>query len=860
MTDTPTIVPFDRRKFLAAAGGTTLGALAAGQLAMGAASAADGGTGTATAATGPSAVVDPAPFLLGVASGDPDEDSVVLWTRLVTDPLDAETGGMAPVPVKVSWELARDEEFLHIVDDGHTNAVPESAHSVHVEARHLTPDTWYWYRFQVDGVHSRVGRTRTLPKPGSPADQLRFAFVSCQSWAGGHFAAYRDLAGQELDFVMHLGDYIYETADGSLTEFRRLHALYKSAPELRDAHARFPFFVTWDDHEVQNNYAGDVPGGAGDGRPFLERRANGYQAYYEHLPLRREQRPEGPDALMYRRFDFGRLAEFSVLDTRQYRTDQPCGDGRKTPCEAVGDPAATLTGPEQEKWLLRGLHKSSAQWNVIAQQTIMAAFDYDLGPSKIVNLDQWDGYPAARSRILDFLDTERPQNPVVLSGDWHTHWVNDLKKDFDDPASRTVATEFVGTSISSGAGWDADVRAGLAANPHVKFYNGTYRGYVICDVTPERWRADLRIVLSAGDAASPAYTIAAFEVLDGVPGARRVDGAGDGLSGRITDSATGTPLTNMRVKVLDSAGKAVVSSTTGADGEFLAFAVPGVYTVVADGVGYDPVQVTATVQDGAQTRVTLRADRARARAGTGTTVPGPVAEGLVSDLVISNDQLAMAISAGSEDSQLTPVTLGKPRDMAAVGHLDQIDWFNLPYASAAQPRGSNAWQQRTVKSTSVQVVSSTGAEARIRATGASTAFPDVAVVTEYSVREGERWITAESVFTNRGTVARTLWIGDVIDHDGTGQRSGVPGHGTITTGTPADYAPTAPWIGMTGADSQTYGLLYEDTAFTAYACDIWAMSQRQVTIEPGAAWTLRRRITAVDNRASLDPFAVLNTL
>ncbi|MFJ4467605.1 alkaline phosphatase D family protein [Streptomyces sp. NPDC089424] len=848
----------DRRKFLVATGGTTLGALAAGQLAIGAAAAA--GTATAATVTAVAAVADPAPFLLGVASGEPHHDSVVLWTRLVTDPLDAETGGMAPEPVKVRWELAKDEEFRHVVDEGHATAVPDSAHSVHVVAAGLKADRWYWYRFEVNGVYSRTGRTRTLPTPGAKADHLRFAFVSCQSWVGGHYAAYSDLAEQDLDFVMHLGDYIYETTNGSLTEFRRLHAQYKTAPELRDAHARFPFFVTWDDHEVQNNYAGDVAGGAGDGRPFLERRANGYQAYYEHLPLRRQQEPEGPDALMYRRFGFGRLAEFSILDTRQYRTDQPCGDGRKTPCEAVGDPAATLTGPEQEQWLLKGLGRSGAQWNVIAQQTIMAAFDYDLGPSKVVNLDQWDGYPAARSRILDFLDRKRPENPVVLSGDWHTHWVNDLKKDFDDATSRTVATEFVGTSISSGAGWDADVRAGLPANPHVKFYNGTYRGYVICDITPKRWRADLRIVLNAGDAGSPAYTIAAFEVLDGVPGARRLDGVGDGLSGRLTDSRTGTPLANMRVRVLDSTGKAIVTSTTGADGEFLAFAVPGVYTVQADGVGYDPVHVSATVQDGMQTRVTLRADRARARAGTGTTIPGPVAEGLTSDLVISNDHLALAISAGSEDSQLTPVTLGKPRDMAAVGHLDQIDWLNLPYASASQPRGTSAWQQRTVRSTSVEVVSSTGAEARIRATGASTAVTDVSVVTDFSIREGERWITAESVFTNRGTVERTLWIGDVIDHDGAGQRSGVPGHGTITIGTPADYLPEAPWIGMTGSDSQTYGLIYEDQAFTAYACDIWAMTQRQVTIQPGASYTLRRRITAVDNRNAVDPFAVLNTL
>ena len=173
--------------------------------------------------------------------------------------------------------------------------------------------------------------------------------MSCQSWAGGRFAAYRDLAEHDLDLVVHLGDYIYETARGDLDEFRRLHALYKSSPDLRAAHARFPFVLTWDDHEVQNNYAADVGGSAGDGRPFLERRANGYQAYYEHLPLREGSRPVGPDATMYRRVDIGRLAQLSVLDTRQYRSDQACGDGRKQLCEDAFDPAGTLTGPEQEQ-------------------------------------------------------------------------------------------------------------------------------------------------------------------------------------------------------------------------------------------------------------------------------------------------------------------------------------------------------------------------------------------------------------------------------------------------------------------------------------------------------------------------------
>ncbi|MFE9955078.1 alkaline phosphatase D family protein [Micromonospora sp. NPDC005299] len=803
--------------------------------------------------------LDPAPFALGVASGEPDHESVVLWTRLVRDPLNAVDGGMPADPVPVQWEVARDPQFRQVVQSGEVTAAPASAHTVHVTVDGLAPDRWYWYRFRADGVYSRTGRTRTMPPPGAKADHMRFAFVSCQSWVGGPYPAYRDLAEQDLDFVVHLGDYIYETTNGSLTEFRRLHALYKTSPDLRAAHARFPFILTWDDHEVQNNYAGPVPPGPADGRPFLERRANGYQAYYEHLPLRPEQRPNGPDALMYRRVNFGRLAQFSVLDTRQYRSDQALGDGRKEPTGEVFDPTRTMTGPAQERWLLDGLSRSKARWNVIAQQTIMAAFDYDLGPGQIVNLDQWDGYPPARSRILDFIAAHQVRNPVVLSGDWHTHWVNDLKTDFSDSHSKTIATEFVGTSISSGAGWDADVRAGLAANPHVRFYNGSYRGYVICDVTEERWRADLRVVLNARDAGSPAYTIAAFEVRDGLPGAYRID-AGDGIVARVTDAATGAALPNVQVTVTTTDGSQPVANTTDPAGEVLTFAPPGNYLVAVNGVGYEPENRPVTVVQGTPTKLDLRLRRAATTAGTGRTVPGPQSEGKPSDLVLGNDLVALSVSAGTEDPQLSGVTVGKPLDLAAVGRLDQLDWINLPYASAAQPRGGNAWQQRTVRSTAVEVLSEGGSAATVRATGASTAVPDLRVVTTYAIRPNQPWVTAESVFTNLGTAAHTFWTGDALDHDGAGQRSGVPGHGTITSGTPADYPPTAPWIGMTGSDRQTYGLLYDDTDFVAYAAYNWVMSQRQVTLAPGGTFTLRRRIAAVDSGEDVDPFAVLGQL
>ena len=475
------------------------------------------------------------PFTLGVASGDPLPDSVVLWTRLASDPLNG--GGMPGNTVEVDWEIGRDENFSKIVKKGRATASPDLGHSVHVDVRGLEPSTWYWYRFRTGGHASTVGRTRTAPDSRRKLDKLSFAFASCQHYEAGYFTALEHLAAEDLDVVIHLGDYIYEGAPRttgvrkhnspeivSLSDYRNRYALYRLDPHLQKAHALFPWIVTWDDHEVDNNYAADKPEDGMARERFLERRANAYQAYYEHMPLRRASLPKGSNMLLYRRLAFGDLAEFSVLDTRQYRSDQPCDDGNKPQCPGALASEATLLGGAQERWFLDGLKQSNVRWNVIAQQVMMAKVDRRAGAEEAYAMDQWSGYEMPRRRVLDFLHERRLSNPIVLTGDIHSNWVADLKKDFSNPRSETVGTEFVGTSITSGGdGADSQpaVDAYLPENPHVRFYNNQ-RGYVRCLVTPEKWQSDYRVVDSVTKPGAPIRTRATFVVENGRPGAQRL--------------------------------------------------------------------------------------------------------------------------------------------------------------------------------------------------------------------------------------------------------------------------------------------------------------------------------------------------
>jgi alkaline phosphatase D len=490
------------------------------------------------AASGRSVKSDP--FTLGVASGDPLPDAVVLWTRLAPEPLDP-MGGLDRRTVPVEWQVATDDRFRRVVRAGTATARPEYRHAVHVDARGLSPSRQYYYRFRVGEHVSPVGRTRTAPDPRAHLSTFRFGFTSCQNYPEGFYTAYHHLAGEDLDVVFFLGDYIYENAvnanggvrgnatavpdlftigPDTLDLYRLRYSLYKLDPDLQAAHAAHPWIVTWDDHEVQDNYAGDVSKNNAPVDDFVVQRANAYRAFWEHQPLRPLQEPKGPDALLYRRFSFGDLMQVSVLDTRQYRSDQACGDGAKAGCADAADPTRTITGAAQEQWLLDGMAASKARWNLIAQQVMLVQRKVSLTEPALVSMDAWDGYTASRQRVLDGLVERKVDGVFVITGDTHTNYAADVKQNFDDETSKTIGVEFVGTSISSGGDGEdtnADRQLDLQANPHIKFAN-QQRGYVTCAVDRDLVQADYKIVPYISTPGAPLRTRASFTSLHAQPG------------------------------------------------------------------------------------------------------------------------------------------------------------------------------------------------------------------------------------------------------------------------------------------------------------------------------------------------------
>ena len=482
------------------------------------------------------------PFQLGVASGYPSHHSVVLWTRLAPQPQLAD-GGVDPLPIAVQWQVARDEAMRDVVASGTHIADAQWAHSVHVEVTGLAPARWYWYRFRVGDAFSAIGRTRTAPAPQTLVDRVHFAFASCQQYEQGWFSAHAHIANDAPDFVAFLGDYIYESSWGrahvrkhnagepyTLADYRQRYALYKSDPDLQRAHAACPWVLTWDDHEVDNDYANDRPE---DGMPrdaFLLRRAAAYKAFYEHQPLPARMRPIGADLPLHTQWQWGALLQLHLLDGRQYRSAQVCptrAGGSAIidveSCAALNDPSLTMLGQAQEQWLHHSLGQTKAHWNVLAQATLMAPLDRRnrQGAARIWT-DGWDGYPAARQRLLQTLATQRVRNPVVIGGDVHLFWVADLHAQPDQAQSPVIASEFVCTSITSQGPTQASVDTLLKQNPHLKYGHSEHRGYVRVELTAQQWRADLRALENEKTPNSNCQTLARFVVESDRPGAQRV--------------------------------------------------------------------------------------------------------------------------------------------------------------------------------------------------------------------------------------------------------------------------------------------------------------------------------------------------
>jgi alkaline phosphatase D len=464
---------------------------------------------------------------------------VVLWTRLAPDPL-APAGGMPDEPFEVRYELSQDEDFHAIVRKGSTVALPDEAHSVRAEIQGLGPEHHYFYRFKVGDWISPVGRTRTTPPGNSMVRRLTFAFASCQNFAEGYFTPYHDLAdADDIEAVVFLGDYIYEGQNAKvrthqpeveiqfLDEYRTRHAQYKTDEGLQKAHAAHPWLITWDDHEFKNNYADEDfdPNPVGGPESVRARRAAAYRAYWEHMPLARSRKPEGPDLQLYRRFTWGQMATFNVLDGRQYRSDQFERCSRRDPsgyCIEALEEGRTMLGAQQRDWLLEDMATTKARWNILAQQTAFAPLNGGMAfPPRIsgANADNWEGYVAERQQIIDWAVERRTPNLVVLTGDSHRNWVRNIPRHYSS-LENPMGTEFLGTSISTGG--DADKREldfGLSGNPQLLLRNND-RGYAKCTLTPDTWTTEYRVVKTVREETSPSHRLATFVVENGVPGAR----------------------------------------------------------------------------------------------------------------------------------------------------------------------------------------------------------------------------------------------------------------------------------------------------------------------------------------------------
>ncbi|RYY91069.1 MAG: hypothetical protein EOO24_32275 [Comamonadaceae bacterium] len=451
------------------------------------------------------------PFTLGVASGQPRPDSVVLWTRIAPD-LQVESGWDARAACAVRYEIYSDEALKHSVRSGEAMAWPSRGHAVHVRADGLAPGRSYWYRFRCGNAESSVGRTRTAPAADAGVARLRLALASCQHWEQGFFTAHREIARRDLDVVLFVGDYIYEGSSADYTaqtgrahgtrtphtldQYRARHALYKSDADLQAAHAAHPWIVTLDDHEVVNDYAGDRDPAHTDPERFLQRRAAAYRAYFEHMPL--AVPPQGASMRIHDRFTWGRLADLWTLDSRQHRSHHACPDPQRdigrsvTGCAELDDPTRTMLGAEQEAWLAAGLKGAKGRWKLIGQATQVSSTGIDTPEGRQTWTDAWDGYPAARRRLLQGIVDAGATNVVSLGGDVHRHAAANLRLVPNDASSPVVASEFIGGSVTArGASQGAMARL-RRNNPDVLHARGDERGWSLVEVTPDALHCEMR--------------------------------------------------------------------------------------------------------------------------------------------------------------------------------------------------------------------------------------------------------------------------------------------------------------------------------------------------------------------------------
>ncbi|CAN5669781.1 alkaline phosphatase [soil metagenome] len=488
------------------------------------------------------------PFTLGVASGEPLPDGFVIWTRLAPEPLDPH-GGMPRRQIPVSWEVAADDQFKHIVQSGTSMARPELAHAVHVEVAGLEPNRPYWYRFMVSGEQSRTGRSRTLPAPGARLDRVRFVAAGCQYYELGYFTAWRRIAEESIDFVFHYGDYIYEAAGAklpygdnfgknppplrahvghelySIDDYRARYGQYKTDPDLQAAHAACPWFVSFDDHEIDNNWAGNIDENETPPEIFALRKSMALQAFYENMPLRRSSMPINGHMQMFRTAQYGDLLNAFFLDTRQYRSNQANFDLVSPQGAEVFAANRTMLGDRQEAWLFDGLSRSPARWNLIAQQVLLMNLlrQKDGSTERVAGMDTWSGYMHSRRRLLDHIERHRPGNVVTVSGDAHLHFAGNLIQDNGD--GKIISAEFSATSITSGADGTGDanprVKSAMVGNPELKAITDK-RGYLLCDINRDIWRSDLKILDKVTEANGILSTYASFAVEQGRPGIKPI--------------------------------------------------------------------------------------------------------------------------------------------------------------------------------------------------------------------------------------------------------------------------------------------------------------------------------------------------